>query len=143
MSGESDELFHLLSRMKSLDGSDFIEIGLVPLAIARLWPDLTSHRIIVTGERRQHYLQRHPLTERYEQELVRTVRFPDEIFRNRADAQVAILFRRIDDRYRMRVALLVSRLPGLDCSVLSAWPTRPKDYERERRSGRLIWRRED
>jgi hypothetical protein len=43
----------------------------------------------------------------------------------------------------MRVALLLSYWQGYDCSVLSAWPTRPKDYERELRVGRLLWRRED
>jgi len=143
MSGEAGELTQLLSRIRNLKGHDFIEIGQIPTPIERLWPEVSSQRIIVTGERRRHYLERHPLTERYELDLVRAVRFPDEIFRNRMDAQVAILYRRIDDRYRMRVALLVSQLAGLDCSVLSAWPTRPKDYERERRSGRLLWRRED
>jgi Barnase-EndoU-ColicinE5/D-RelE like nuclease len=143
MSSEADELTQLLGQMRGLAGNDCLQIGQIPAPIEHLWPDVASHRIIVTGERRRHYLDRHPLTEQYELDLVRAVRFPDEIFRNRMDAQVAILYRRIDDRYRMRVALLVSQLAGLDCSVLSAWPTRPKDYERDRRSGRLLWRRED
>ena len=77
MSGEADELTQLLNRMRNLEGNDFVEIGQLSTPIVRLWPEVTSHRIIVTGERRRHYLERHPLTEQYELELVRTVRFPD------------------------------------------------------------------
>ena len=57
---------------------------------------------------------------------------------------VAIFWRLIEeqDSY-LRVALLLSEGGALHHSVMSAWRVRRKDFEREGRRGRLVWKREE
>ena len=97
---------------------------------------------MLTGERKRHILEGHPEMQSFFPALIRTIRDPDEIHRNKRDLLMAIFWRGIEDQDRyLRVALLLSVGGELHQSVMSAWRVRRQDYAREGRMGRRVWRR--
>ena len=69
--------------------------------------------VILTWERRQHYLERHYEIFWYENLLIETVLSPDIVQRNSKDKDVALFFKKIDEEHYLRVTILGS-LP-LEC----------------------------
>lgn len=96
--------------------------------------------VILTGERRRHYLTDHPEMAQHENELRHVVLNPDEVHRNRKEPHTAIFYRRVDDNYFLRVAIVLqARASTLKHSVFSFRLAKQKEVERGRRAGRVIW----
>ena len=108
--------------IQSVGLADVLVIGELRADLACHWVDDLADNLVVvlTGRQRQHYLKAHPEVATHEDLLCETVLEPDEVHRNRQDAQVALFYPRLDDRHFLRVAVLMQRLPGgLRHSVLS------------------------
>ena len=110
-------------------------------AISRQWPTSITSRIVLTGERRAHYLARHADMAAFESELMGVLFDPDEVHRNRYDANMAIFYRRIDQEHFLRVAIWVSDDQTKQNSVFSFRKARIGEVENERRNGRRVWRK--
>jgi hypothetical protein len=98
--------------------------------------------VVLTGERRRHYLTDHPEMAQHEDELRRVILNPDKVHRNRKDLHTAIFYRRLDDDYFLRVAVVLQPKAGeLKHSVFSFRLAKQKEVEDGRRAGRVIWSR--
>jgi hypothetical protein len=62
--------------------------------------------VVLTGERRRHYLKDHPEMVKHEDKLRGAVLRPGEVHRNRKDPHTAIFYKRLDDDYFLRVAVV-------------------------------------
>ena len=96
--------------------------------------------VVLTGERRRHYLTDHPDIAPYEQMLARVVLNPDQVHRNRKDPRTAIFYKRMDEEHYLRAAIVLQLQAGeLKHSVFSFRLAKNKEVEDGRRGGRVIW----
>jgi hypothetical protein len=117
-------------------------VGELPNAALAAWPEAVTRRVVVTGERRVHYLERHPEVAGDEGVLGQLIVDPDEIHRYKGDPRVANLYRRIDgDRWWM-AGVLISARGGLQNSILSFRRANRLEIERGRKQGRLLWEKQ-
>jgi len=99
-------------------------------------------QIVLTGERRRHYLTDHPEMAQHEQAIRRVVLHPDEEHRNRKDPHTAIFYGRLDDDYFLRAAIVLQPKAGeLKHSIFSFRLAKRKEVEDGRGAGRLLWRK--
>ncbi len=97
-------------------------------------------QVILTGERRKHYLTDHPEVAQHESKLRDIVLNPDEIHRNRKEPHTAIFYKRLDENYFLRVAIVLQAKAGeLKHSVFSFRLAKRKEVEGGRSTGRIIW----
>jgi len=77
--------------------------------------------VILTWERRQHYLERHYEMFWHENLLIETVLSPDIIQRNSKDKDIALFFKKIDEEHYLRATILlnIAREKDKKHSVLS------------------------
>ena len=95
--------------------------------------------IVLIGNRRFHYLERHPEMYTWEGLLVATVFDPDEVHRNRHDPHVALFYRRLDEDHYLRVAVLMQpRKNVLKHSILSYRLARVSEVIEQ--SERRVWK---
>jgi len=118
-----------------------LPIGTLRQNILASMRDAITDQVVVTGERRQHYLARHPDVQPYETELARLINDPDEIQRNKTDAQMLILYRRLDAERFLRAAVWVSRRADKQNSVHSLRLAKASEVELGRAQGRGVWQR--
>lgn len=77
--------------------------------------------VVLTSERKRHILDGHPEIKDLFPALIRTVRDPDEIHRNKQDPMMVIFWRGIEGQeHYLRVALLLSEGGELHHSIMSA-----------------------
>lgn len=93
---------------------DVLVIGELRADIVCIWADdLTDNlTVVVTGRQRAHYLRKHADVVGYERQIPATVLDPDEVHRNKADTQMALFYKQMDDRHYLRVAVLMQRTAG-------------------------------
>ena len=127
------------SQVRDLGASGVLAIGLIQPAIISAWKGAVTRRVVLTGERRRHYLQRHPGIREYETSLRAVVLYPDEVHRNKKDPEMAIMYKQLDAEAFLRVALWVSDTTGLENSVHSFRRAHAREVMRGRKEGRLIW----
>ena len=130
----------------SLRVCDFAELG--RLEVARLglissdvllhWPESVTREVVLTGERRAHYLREHPEMADYEVYLAETALTPDEVHCNKRDPDMAICYRRLDSERFLRVALWISPGEGRSNSIHSYRLARTHEVEIGRRQGRAL-----
>ena len=139
---ENESSERIVMRVRLLDRDDVAELGDLPVFISLHWREVSRRNVVLTGERKRHILDGHPEMQDLIPALIRTVQDPDEIHRNKLDTLVAIFWRRIEDQdHYLRIALLLSPAEELQHSVMSAWRVRRKDYEREGRQERRVWKK--
>jgi hypothetical protein len=131
----------VLEELRDDTGSEIIRIGLLPIEILALWSETRTLEVIVTRERRQHYLERHPEVLRDEPLLLKTVAAPSEVHRNKLDEQIAIFYTEIGDGFYLRVPVWISDRVDRQNSVLSLRRARAREVEAGRAAGRQVWRR--
>ncbi|MBI5652240.1 MAG: hypothetical protein HZC40_17625 [Chloroflexi bacterium] len=126
----SDNYVMYLGRLRHEYVSEMIRLGRHNLVV------------VLTGERRRHYLTDHPEMIRCERELHRVVLQPDQVHRNRKDPHTAIFYKRFDDDYFLRAAIVLQPKAGeLKHSGFSFRLAKEKEVEDGRRAGRVIWNR--
>ena len=140
---DEESIQRLVERARHLQPEEIVQVGLLPVAIELFWPDLVTRQVAITGERLLHLYDHHPETEPYLAIVLQTMLDPDEIHRNQTDDEMAIFWKEMpfDSTHLMRAAIWITNRQGLFCSVMSARRTRRKDFEREMRRGRLVWKR--
>lgn len=118
-----------------------VYLGDIPGEILAYWDKAVTPRCVLTGERRQHYLAEHPEVSELEYMLPLVVSMPDEVHRNRFDRQVAIFYKRLNDRYHLRSAIWLSHEGEKQNSVHSLRVARAKEVLKGREEGRVVWAR--
>lgn len=127
------------SSVRNLGRSDMLTVGQLRREIVRLWSSDPEENleVILTGERRDHILERHPDMEPYLGWLREAVLNPNEVHPNRTDHDMAIFYCRITGTRYLRVAVLMQQQKGpRRHSIISARQARPEEVAR----GRAIWR---
>lgn len=131
----------LLERLRSLHRLEILSIGNITFGALSYWNDHVTTEMIITGERRHHYLERHPEMLEDESLLVVALTAPSEIHRNTLDERIAIIYQPIDDRYFLRIPIWVSNRSGMINSVLSVRRASVDEIMKGRFDGRLVWKK--
>lgn len=103
------------------------------------WPNHGTSEVIITRERRKHYLLRHSEVEGHELLLIRSLLDPSEIHFNKSDRQMAIIYQQMDDEHFLRVPLWISDRIDRQNSVLSVRIAKSEEVRAGRKSGRVAW----
>ncbi len=131
----------LIDRIRLLGSGEVLRLGQLNQEIVRHWSqDEHNLDVVLTGDRRQHYIERHPDVLSVEQYLIDAVLDPDEVHRNKTDLRVAIFYKQVDERHYLRVAVLMQpeRSP-LQHSILSIRLASPKELRKGQ--GRSVWKK--
>lgn len=127
------------------DPKEIVYLGTVPESIQRNihehWPASVTGRTVLTGERRVHYLSRHPEIVRYESELMSALFDPDEVHSDKRDPQVGIWYRRFDQNHLLRVVVWISDNQNLQNSIHSLRLADGNELMRSRKQGHMLWAR--
>lgn len=126
-------------RARALGKSDVATIGAVPRSVSQYWMPV-SEQVVLTGERRTHYLKKHPEMVSYEGMLLDVCQNPVEVHRDVRDARMAILYRALDGDRFLRVALWTTNIPGLQNSVHSYRLAKLAEIMTGRSRGRMVWK---
>jgi len=122
------------------DPRQVLKIGTIRTSILENVTDAVTDQVVLTGERRQHYLAQHPEIRTHEAALASLVNDPDEIQRNKSDVQMLIFYRRLDAERFLRAAVWVSRRSDKQNSIHSFRLAKASEVEMGRVQGRGIWR---
>ncbi|MDL1898214.1 hypothetical protein FBQ82_18335 [Anaerolineae bacterium CFX7] len=127
---KSDELVLKVGRLRA----EYVE-GIVKLGRGNL-------EVVLTGERRKHYLNSHPEMIQYEDKLADVVLAPNQTHRNRKVLQTVIFYKRLDQRHFLRAAIVLQPKAGeLKHSIFSFRLAKHSEVETSAHEGRLIWRK--
>lgn len=129
----------LLTQLRLLEHLDVLLVGAIPPGALDFWRDHVTTEMIITGERRRHYLERHPEIFRDELILLLALIDPHEIHSNAVDERMAIIYRRIDASYYLRIPVWISNRQDRQNSVLSVRRARPDEVMKGRIAGRVRW----
>lgn len=132
---------NVADRLRRLGPKDIVIVGQVLDEALAAWPEATGRFVVVTGERRIHYLERHQDVADDEDAIVDLIRDPSEIRRYERDPDVANLYRRIDDAHSWMVAVLIAKESPLLNSVLSFRRARRRAVERGKKRGLVVWKK--
>lgn len=130
------------SKLKGLGPADVLTIGFMREDILSFWKNRVTRRVVLTGERRRHYLESHPEVSDCESTLQEAVLDPDEVQCNKKDPQIAILYTKLSAEAYLRVALWVSDTSGLQNSVHSFRRAHVREVRRGRKEGRVVWEKQ-
>lgn len=135
------ELAEIGSQIKALqEPRRVLPLGQIGSAIMQFKPQAITDQIVLTGERRQHYLTNHPDVADVEASLGRLVLDPDEVHRNKTSSEMLVFYRRHGDSY-LRAAVWISQDATKQNSVHSFRWARAGEVEAGRRAGRSLWRK--
>lgn len=130
-----------VARLKALLPKDVLHVGQTNAQIVRCWGDDQDNLLmVITGERAQHFLERHPEVQDALYLLPALLLDPDEVHRNRAAENVAVFYRSIEAGQYLRAAVAMQSAACEHAhSMLSVRFCR--DDEVKRGDGRCVWRR--
>jgi len=130
------------SKVRSLGRHGVLVIGRLPSSLVRHWASSVrgNLEVVLTGERRFHYLARHPEMAPLERLLPDVVLDPDIVCADKSREQVAVFFRQHTDEHYLRVAVLMQRkASGYKHSVLSFRLAKEQEYWKS--WGEVLWKR--
>jgi hypothetical protein len=144
--GEAESWRLIAAKIDTLtDRKAVLQMGVLPeqlsQTVRQIWTESVTSQVVLTGERRAHYLERHAEMAGLESYLLTTLLQPDEVHRNRYDPRMAIFYKQIDIDHYLRIALWVSNDPTKQNSVFSFRKARTGEVERERKAGRVLWKK--
>lgn len=131
----------VLEELRDDRGPEIVRLGHLSADIIAKWTRTTTLEVILTRERRAHYLARHPEILGDEPVLLSALTDPLEVHRNRLDERIAIFYRDVGGGFYLRVPVWISDRTDRQNSVLSLRRARSKEVEAGRAAGRQIWRR--
>ena len=122
-----------------LGGKERVVVGFVQQDIARLW-GRNETTVLLSAERRAHYLGRHPEVADHEGSLQWLIQSPDEVHRNKDDAGVAIFYMKVGKRYlRAVVAMKPHGGDALQPFIISVRLARPAEIAKSAKARRKVW----
>jgi hypothetical protein len=127
--------------MQSMSDREVLFVGLIDRAICEFWPDSTTQRLVVIGERRSHIITSHPELTGYEESLLHALLDPEEVHRNKTDGRIALFYRELPNGFWMRLPVWISNRNDRDNSLLSARFAKSKEVDAGRKAGRIVWRK--
>ena len=131
-----------LWRLRTLRFDEVLYIGDLPSLSLTNWPNRITDRVVITAERRRHYLERHPDVEPCEDVPIEAVRDPDEIHRYVRDITIANVYRQIDEQHDIVASIQITHAVGMMNSVMTARISRKRDRDSARRRGLLLWNKQ-
>lgn len=101
----------LISQIKKLKRDDVLRIGeLDGILLEKMGVNITDNlSIVLTGERRLHYLENHAEMEPFEDLLINIISQPDFACSNKQDDDVMILYRKIDEARALRLVIRLQK----------------------------------
>jgi hypothetical protein len=139
MDHDSESIDCIIQRLRDPLSPDVNHIRRMPRDRLGFWPYLVTNEVIITRERCNHYLLRHPEIERLESLLIRSLLEPSDIHVNRLDQQMAIIAQQLDGRRLLRIPLWISDRPDRQNSVLSSRIAGLEEVLNGRMSERVAW----
>jgi hypothetical protein len=142
--GEAESWRLIAAKIDTLtDRKAVLQMGVLPeqlsQTVRQIWTESVTSQVVLTGERRAHYLERHAEMRGLERELLATIFEPDEIHRNKRDSQIGIWYRRLNSSQYTRVVIWVSDKPGLQNSIHSFRLADEREVTMGRKQERLLW----
>lgn len=134
-----EDISRILTLLVDADGPDVIPIGRLPALCLANWPRRATDHIVITRDRRNHYLTNHPEMHQFEYTMVRGITEPDEIHRNKYDGNMAIVYMQVSEARWLRSAVIVSHSEGLQNSIASCRLARAREVLEGRKANRLVW----
>lgn len=106
------------------------------------WRTYWTSVVVLTGERRRHYLERHAEITKYESHIGQLIRWPDELYRNKSDSDMLIVYKMVDDETWLRAAIWISGVESKLNSIFSLRLAKPEEVMGNRRMRQCVWRNE-
>jgi hypothetical protein len=131
----------LAIRVSRLERNDVLPVGWISSSISQQWPDSTTRRLVIIGERYTHIIARHPEMSGSEASIFRALQDPDEVHRNKVDSRMALYYRAQSTGFWLRLAVWISDRTDRENSLLSARLAKQNEVEAGRQAGRRIWRK--
>jgi hypothetical protein len=131
----------LAIRVSRLERNDVLPVGWIASSISQQWPDSTTRRLVIIGERYTHIIERHPEMSGSEASIIRALQDPDEVQRNKVDSRMALYYRAQSTGFWLRLAVWISDRTDRENSLLSARLAKQNEVEAGREAGRRIWRK--
>lgn len=128
-------------QFNSLTPKGVMPLGKMHPSVLRHWPQASTRRVVLTGERRNHYLESHPEMASQEHKLSGVVLSPSEVHRNIRDPQIGIFYQQQGNKY-LRAAVWISDTRSKQNSVHSFRWAEHSEIEAGRRAGRAIWKKD-
>jgi len=131
----------LVAQIEAMSPADVLVVGELRASMVTSWTVPTNRKVVLTGERRWHYLERHPEMRQFEALLRDVLLEPDAVCRNRTDEEVAIFYRRHDVEHYLRVVVLMQRgeKGKYKHSILSFRLAKVDEYRGD--LARAVWRK--
>lgn len=139
--GKGNHIAGILLQLKDSNGPAIVRVGKMPGHTLASWLDRETDDIVVTRERRQHYLERHPEMEVYEWQLIKALLDPSEIHANTNDSRMAIIYDPINEMIYLRVSVWISDRADRQNSVLNMRLGRMRELQNGRINGRVRWKK--
>lgn len=98
----------LAIQVRRLERNDVLPVGWIDASIIQHWPDSTTRRLVIIGERYSHIIDRHPEVSGSEESIIRALLDPDEVHRNKVDSRMALLYRAQSTGFWLRLAVWIS-----------------------------------
>lgn len=115
-------------------------VGSLPADLVRAFASDVADNldVVITGERRLHYLGQHPEMLSLEHLLLDTLLSPGEVHRNKGDADIGIFYKQLGpDRYVRAVVRMQARGGRRKHSLMSYRIARAEELQTGRL--RLVW----
>ncbi len=136
---DDQRISSVLEQLLDPNGLDVVLIGSMPSVCLVHWSMRSTDEVVITRERRIHYLSNHPEMHQLEYHLVGSFVDPDEIHINKSDSNVATAYARLVETQWLRIAIIVLQNIDLKNSVVSCRLARPKEILEGRKANRLVW----
>lgn len=143
MANDADprDLDRFLRELRDVYGPDVVRLGMLPQLPFVFWNFRTTDEVVITRNRRQHYLDRHGDMIEYESFLLPALLDPDEVHCNAVDPALAIVYRRLSATHFLRVPVWMSNRRDRQNSVLSLRRARLSEVKEGRKRGRGVWKK--
>lgn len=132
-------LLQVVERLRFLQGEEVVEVGTIMVEVLSYFPGSATTAVVVTANRRRHYLNAHPEVALHEPLVIRAALFPEEIHIDPYRPDTYAHYVSLDERHDLRVLVRYSRRPDRQNSVITAFVCRKRERVSGRRRGLLRW----
>ena len=110
------------------------------IVLSKMGTQIEGNRsVILTLERRLHYLQRHPEMAKRESIFPNVINNPDEVHKNRRNSQIFNFYKRISEKHYLRLTVVIEKPGKFKHSIITARLAKIKEVQRGQKKGLNIW----